>query len=70
MKMIIDRFEGKYAVCEMENLEMKDIEISKLPKNAKEGDVLIVTGDEIKIDEEETKNRRKKIKKLMDDLWE
>lgn len=70
MKMIIDRFEGKYAVCEMENLEMKDIEISKLPENAKEGDVLIVNGDEIKIDEEETKNRRKKIKKLMDDLWE
>lgn len=70
MKMIIDRFEGKYAVCEMENLEMKDIEISKLPENAKEGDVLIVNGDEIKIDKEETKNRRKKIKKLMDDLWE
>lgn len=70
MKIIIDRFEGKYAVCEIENLEMMDIEISKLPANAKEGDVLIINGDKIIIDEKESKERKETIKKLMDDLWE
>ncbi len=44
MKVIIDRFEGKYAVCEKKNLEMIDIEIDKLPKEVKEGDVLIIEG--------------------------
>ena len=70
MKVIIDRFEGKYAICEKENLDMIDIEISKLPEDAKEGDVLILTEDKIIIDREETKARRERIKKLMDDLWE
>lgn len=69
MKVIIDRFEGKYAVCEKENLEMIDIEIEKIPKGAKEGDVLIIEGDNIRIDSEETENRKKRIEKLMDNLW-
>ncbi len=69
MKVIIDRIEGKYAVCEKEDLEMIDIEIEKLPKGVKEGDVLIIEGENIQIDSEETENRKEKIKKLMDDLW-
>ena len=32
MKYIIDRFEGKWAVCEAEDGKMIDIEKSKLPK--------------------------------------
>ncbi|MED0661402.1 DUF3006 domain-containing protein [Geobacillus thermodenitrificans] len=32
MKYIIDRFEGKWTVCEDENCKMVDIEKSKLPK--------------------------------------
>lgn len=31
--MIIDRIEGDFAVCELENREMVNIEISKLPKD-------------------------------------
>ena len=27
MKVIVDRFEGEYAVCEKENLDMINIEI-------------------------------------------
>lgn len=38
---VVDRFEEKYAVCEnRETKEMINIEMSKLPSNIEEGDVL------------------------------
>ena len=37
MRVIIDRFEGDFAVCEKENGEMLDSEKSKVPSKAKEG---------------------------------
>lgn len=70
MKVIIDRFEGEYAICEKKDLEMIDIEINRLPPEAKEGDILIIRGENIKIDNEETEKRKEKIEKLMNDLWE
>ncbi|MGI6706584.1 MAG: DUF3006 domain-containing protein [Clostridia bacterium] len=71
MQLIIDRFEGDYAVCEKENREMIDIERTKLPPNAKEGDVLILAEDgSIAIDRGETARRREMIEQLMDELWE
>lgn len=70
MKVIIDRFEGEYAVCEKEDREMIDIEKDKLPPEAKEGDVLIIKEDNIYIDQEETIKRKKEIEKIMDDLWQ
>lgn len=70
MKVIIDRFEGQYAVCEDEDLNMINIEIDKLPQGVKEGDVLIIEGDNIKVDKEETEIRRERIRRLMEDLWE
>ena len=48
---------------------MIDIKIEKLPKGVKEGDVLIIEGDNIRIGSEETENRKERIEKLMDDLW-
>ena len=51
---IIDRFEGGYAICEMEtdqkpkkkkDIHFYGIELSELPKGAKEGDVLKVSDD-------------------------
>lgn len=70
MKVIVDRFEGQYAVCEDEDLNMINIEIDKLPQGVKEGDVLIIEGDNIKVDKEETEIRRERIRRLMEDLWE
>lgn len=70
MKLIIDRFEGDYAVCEREDKTMMDIERSKLPEGAKEGSVLLVDGNNISLDENETLERSKHIKKMMNDLWE
>jgi hypothetical protein len=69
MKVIIDRFEGEYAVCEKEDKTMIDIERSKIPAEAKEGDALLVEDNKIIIDEEETKKREERIKDLTKDLW-
>lgn len=69
MKVIIDRFEGEFAVCEKEDRKIIDIEISKLPSNAKEGDVLNISNDTITIEVEETEKRRRKIEELTKNLW-
>ncbi|WP_026476246.1 DUF3006 domain-containing protein [Alkaliphilus transvaalensis] len=64
MKVIIDGFEEKYAVVELENRKVVDIPKELLPKGAKEGDVI-----EITINSQETKERKEKIEKLMKNLW-
>ncbi|AJA48767.1 hypothetical protein CPAST_c27000 [Clostridium pasteurianum DSM 525 = ATCC 6013] len=69
MKVIVDRFEGKYAVCEKEGNVMINIEKSQLPKGVKEGDVIIIESKNIYIDLDETKYRRSKIKELIKDIW-
>ena len=69
MRVVIDRFEGDFAVCEQEDRNMLNIQRSKLPANAKASDVLIIDGDMITIDAAETAQRKKIIEKLMDSLW-
>ncbi len=69
MKGIVDRVEGKFLVVELESGDMVDIPIEKVPKS-KEGDVLLIEGDSISIDAEETKRRSENIKKLFDELLE
>lgn len=68
MRVAIDRFEGDYAVCEKEDRTMVNIEKKKLPKDAKEGDVLVIDAEFIRI-EDETTHRSQQIKRLMDELW-
>lgn len=70
MKAIIDRFEGNIAVLELENETMLDMERSRLPQNANEGDCLIIDGNSITIDNEETKRRKACIEELMNELFE
>ncbi|ARC85095.1 hypothetical protein U732_3903 [Clostridium argentinense CDC 2741] len=70
MKFIIDRFEEKFAVCENEKGIMVNIPRDTLPKEAKEGDVLIIEEENIYIDVEETEKLRKEIEELVKDLWE
>jgi len=70
MKVIIDRFEGDFAVCEKEDRQMLDIEKIKIPITAKEGDVLNIINDRITIDSETTEKRKKGIEELTKDLWE
>ena len=60
MKVIIDRFEGDFAVCEKEDRSMINIERSNIPQEARPGDVLNIKDGEIKIDIEETNLRKEK----------
>lgn len=69
MKLIIDRFEGAYAVCEKENRQMINIPINSIPLEAKEGTVIIINNDKITIDFEETNRRKLEIEELTKDLW-
>lgn len=66
MRYIIDRFEGRFAVCEAEDKSMTNILISSLPEGCIEGSV-IETGPDgyILIDNSHERNRiREKMKKL------
>jgi hypothetical protein len=70
MKVVIDRFEGDYAVCEKEDRTMMNIERHRLPDGAREGDVLVIDQNRIFVDEEGTEARRLKIEKMVESLWE
>ncbi len=70
MKVIIDRFEGDLAVCERPDRTMLNIPRSSIPAKAKEGDVLIIRGDHIRLDSSETARRRKAIEEKMKKLWQ
>lgn len=69
MKGIIDRFEEDFAVVELEDGTMKNILKDLLPRDAKEGTVIIIDGDKIYIDEDETEEKRKKADELLEDLF-
>ena len=69
MRVIIDRFEGNYAVCEKNDGSIFEIEVNKIPKNAKEGDVLNIEKDKIIINSVETEERKKEILNATKDIW-
>ena len=64
MKVIIDRFEGEFAVVEIETGKCINIPKILIP-NSKEGDVV-----NIGIDEKETEDRKKYIQDLMNNVFE
>lgn len=63
MKVTIDRFEGDFAVVLTDEGKRFDVPKS-LFENGKEGDVF-----DIRRNLEETNSRRKKIEKLMNEVW-
>lgn len=63
MKVIIDRFEGDYAVVELLNGKMINVP-RILFENAKENDVINIT-----IDEEETNKRKEMVSSLIHKLF-
>lgn len=67
IKLIIDRFEGKYAILESQDKApiIFNFPLHLLPKEAKEGTVLNIN---IGIDQEETKGRKDKIQNLLNKL--
>jgi len=69
IKLIIDRFEGKYALLESQDKDplIFNFPLYLLPQEAKEGTVLNINID---IDQEETKRRKDKIQNLLNKLKE
>lgn len=68
--LVIDRFEGTYAICEDKDQKFFAIDTSELPAGAAEGSVLEIDEEgSIRVNEEKTAARRSKIKKLQDALW-
>jgi hypothetical protein len=70
MLVTVDRFEGKFAVCEKEDRTMINISKDRLPPDVKEGDILIIEGDIIKIDQEATLQRKREIEEQLRELWD
>lgn len=63
MKVIIDRFEGDYAIVELPDKTFINVPMSLFP-DAKESDVI-----DVSIDKDKTDQRSKKIEGLMTELF-
>lgn len=64
MKFIIDRFEGDFAVVELADGKITQIPKCVLPTDAQEGDVL-----SIRVEANETSNRKKAVEEKMNMLF-
>lgn len=64
MIVTIDRIEGEFAVCEMEDGSFGNLDKAFLPPNAKEGSKL-----KIELDSKTEEEDRKRIKGKMDGLF-
>ncbi len=68
--MIIDRFEGEYAIIECAPGKLQEIPRNLLPADAQEGDILKIVQGKYVVDQAQTKERQKEIDELAKDLWE
>lgn len=69
-RLIVDRLEGLFAVCEKEDRSMKNIPKASLPDGVVEGSCLIVRENgSIELDMEEYKKRKDAIEKMMEELF-
>jgi hypothetical protein len=69
-KLIIERFEGRYAICELEDKTTLKIPKYKLPLESKEGDCLIQDSDGMyRKDVVTTKNFENRIREKMNRLF-
>lgn len=66
MEAVIDRFEGEYAILLFEGQDVQvDFPKKLLPVDVKEGDVIAL---DIRINGEETQNRRDRVENLLEKL--
>ncbi len=69
-RLIIDRFEGNYAVCEAEDKTIINIPKYKLPLECREGDCLISDSDGMyHIDNKTSKEKEKRMNKKINRLF-
>ena len=70
VKFSVDRIEENFAICQdLLSEKMVDIGLNNLPKEVKEGDIVVKREDKtFYVDHEETKKRRKKILDLQNKI--
>lgn len=59
MRLTVDRFEGVYAICELENGEFVDIPRKALPEGITEGSKLLIEVDDAKKAEDQDRIKNK-----------
>jgi hydrogenase maturation factor len=69
LKGIIDRFEGEYAIVEIEGIT-KLIKRCAISSDSREGDVIMFSQGKWIIDREATEELAREVRKLTDKLWE
>lgn len=69
-KLIVDRYEGQYTICEDMEQKYFAIETSEMPEGAIPSTVIMISDDgSITVDEEETKRRKEMILKKQAKLY-
>lgn len=64
MKVILDRFEGNFAIVELQDGSMANLPRALVPEGAGEGAVIDIT-----YNENETSDRKNRIRSKMDKLF-
>lgn len=68
MKGIVDRIEENFMVIEIEG-KTTDVDSTKIAEDVKVGDVVVLAHGIWTTDKRETKQRKTKITKLMNEVW-
>lgn len=69
LKAVIDRWEGEYAVLDIQG-KIENIKKSQIPPDAREGDVLVKKCGQWIIDRKSSEKIKQEIDHLADELWE
>lgn len=64
MKYTIDRFEGNFAVVELEDKKFVNVPREAVPAEAKEGDIILTV-----VDNKGTAEQKHKIEEMMKTMW-
>lgn len=67
--LVIDRFEGDYAVCECETGEFVRIRRGLIADDAHEGDILVWTDSAYLVDSSQTKSRSRRVHQKLNRLF-
>jgi len=69
MKLIVDRIEGNFAVCEKEDKTMVDIPLADLPEDLREGSILVSDNGTYTIDKAAMSDRKAKLAALRNSIF-
>ena len=70
MRVVVDKIEEDFAVCEKKSKKMININLKYIPKGVKEGDVLKIEFGKIYVDSNRTISLENEINNIVKDLWE